>query len=142
MSLLDLFHRKKEQAPFAPLPADYPDRLTGFSGTPREYFAGIFKAAFPGFQLEENVSVKTLFGDTPESRGCSPVSILLRRKDEPVLAVILCSSEEGEQPDVLNTISLCQTRNLPCHRYYTDLRNRSAYVVERSREILEAVNQK
>ena len=142
MSLLDLFHRKKEQAPFAPLPVDYPDRLTGFSGTPQEYFSGIFKTAFPGFQLEENVSLKTLFGDTSESRGCRPVSFLLRWDHEPVLAVILCPSEEGELPDVVNTISLCQAQDLPCHRYYTELRNRSAYVVERSREVLNTVNQK
>jgi hypothetical protein len=142
MSLFDLFRRKKEQSPFAPLPEDHPAQLSGFSGTPQEYFSGIFAAAFPGFELEENVSVKTLFGDTPDSRGCRPISILLRRNGDPALAVILCPSAEGELPDVLNTISLCQTRNLTCHRYYTELRNRSAFVVERSREVLEAILQK
>ena len=142
MSLFDLFRRKKEQSPFAPLPEDHPAQLSDFSGTPQEYFAGIFKAAFPGFSVEEQVPVKALFGDTPDSRGCRPISILLRRNGTPALAVILCASEEGEKPDVLNTMSLCQTQDLSCHRYYTNLRNRSAFVVERSREILETLNQK
>ena len=142
MSLFDLFRRKKEQSPFAPLPDDHPAQLSDFSGTPQEYFACIFKAAFPGFSVEEQVSVKALFGDTPDSRGCRPISILLRRNGAPALAVILCPSEEGELPDVLNTMSACQAQDLTCHRYYTDLRNRSAFVVERSREVLDTVNQK
>lgn len=137
MSLLDLFQRKKQPSPFAPLPEDYPQQLSDFSGSPQEYFTGICKAAFPGFAVEENVSVKTLFGDTAESRGCRPISILLRRNGVPMLAIILCPADEGNLPDIVNTMTLCQINQLPCHRYFTDWRNRSEFVVERIREVLE-----
>ncbi len=105
-----------------PYGAPAPD-LYQFQGSAEDYFGQILANCFPQLRVVPN---QQLAGSAN-----IPVSFLLYRNDAPVLAIILCGSQEYRYKRVANTVSACQARGIPVQRYYREFQNQAAYVVNR-----------
>lgn len=62
---------------------------------------------------------------------CAPITFLLLQGGQPKVAVILCSKRRYDTDAILNTIELCQSRNIAVQRYFPEFRNEAAYVCGR-----------
>lgn len=114
---------KQKSAP-APIPQGAPAAdCYSYRGSVEEYFAQILSGCFPELQVYTN--------DYLAGPGNVPVSFLLYRDDNPILAIIICSSQKYRNKCVTNTVHACQVRNIPVQCYYREFCNQAAYVVDR-----------
>lgn len=97
---------------------------------PDTYFTQIFSSEFPQYSVRRNVRFDTGRADAV------PVTYLICKESDPVLAVIVCDKHLYGRKRLSVTIDGCQAQGIPAQCYYSQFRNDRDYVIGRLGQVL------
>lgn len=134
MGLFDLFRKKTTKVEpvvdYDPVPVsnigDLPQDCYDYHGSVETYFLEVIRFAFPNLTVKRNQKIGP--------RRSAPVTFLLCRGEQPVLAIILCHKYDFGTDYVNRTIYACRNERIPVQCYYEQFRNRAEYVIRRIRQ--------
>lgn len=99
-----------------------------YPGTVREYFLSLFSQEFPEYTVQEDVFL---------SRLTIPVTFLLCRDEQPVMAVFLIGSNDGKtRTQAKRAAGFFAPVGIACTHFYENYRNDTPYVMKRLRGAL------
>lgn len=97
---------------------------------PDPYFTQILSSGFPQYTVRRNVPFDTGRADAV------PVTYLVCKESDPVLAVIVCDKHLYGRKRLSVTTDACQAQGLPVQCYYSQFRNDRDYVIGRLGQVL------
>ena len=142
MGIFDfLFGKKSEQsAPVRPQPVSTPvapsnDYCAYDYKRDDAYFDNIINEAnFPGYGIERNVHPSVY--DVMAHPSCLPISHLIIKGDEAVLAVMVMNVNQRGSMIAKGTYEILDKNNIPYVRFYRSMKNDEEYVTERIKSYL------
>ena len=104
------------------------------------YFEEILTTEFAGYTVKQQVAAAELVALTGAKveyhPACAPVSLLVLKENQPVLAVLLVRANTYRGMNVKGTYAICEAAGLEYVRFFTDMANERDYVVERLQQYL------
>lgn len=100
----------------------------------RQRFSMLYRQNFPQYTILEDVPARQLWeGCHP---ACTPVQFLFCRGEQPVLAVVLVRANTYRGKNVMGTKELCEQKGIGYLRFFVEMPNEPAYIIERTRQHL------
>lgn len=118
------------------VPEDQSSHFKWVAGPPKDpgYFRDLFVDAFPGCQVEEDVPASRF--EANAHPACVPISFLIRRAGQPVLAIALVRMNNYRGMNVIATKEIVERAGIPYMRFFVELPNEPDYVLNRVRNAL------
>lgn len=127
----------QEVQPTAPTLPEVPERSAQEWS---DFFEEILTTEFASYTIKKAVAAAELVAMTGITvayhPACSPVDFLIMKDNEPVLAVMLVRANTYRGMNVKGTYAICEAAGLQYVRFFTDMANERAYVVERMKQYL------
>lgn len=99
------------------------------------YFEEIFESEFSEYTVQKNVSVQellTAFGASLHFHpACAPIDYVFYKDNRPCLAVVLVRANTYRGMNVKGTQDICAALGLGYMRFFTEMLNEKAYVIDR-----------
>lgn len=100
-----------------------------------EYFIDVIEKNVAGVQAVKNVPLASITADVPEDS--LPVSVLVSRGGQPVLAIMIIEKNRYKRKACVNTMNACEDAGVPAIRFMSEFENRAGYVVARVRAVMK-----
>ena len=100
-----------------------------------EYFIDVIEKNIPGVQTAANVPLSSLTADVPAKS--LPVSVLVSRGGQPVIALMVVRKNDYRKVGVVNTMNACEDAGIPTIRFMSEFGNEPGYVAARIRAVMK-----